>query len=94
MATKPANNWSVELHAGDLHLVDKIENATPEQEKAFKARVNAHVTGVPNDCHKPEFEGETLGSMSWYGGPLAAKGWTLYRCGACGGIHGRTSFMA
>lgn len=94
MATKTANDWSVELHAGDLHLVESIKNATPAQQKAFEAKVFAHVKTPPESCRKPEFEGETLGSLSWYGGAKAAKAWTLYRCGSCGGIHGRLNFMA
>lgn len=93
---KLENNWSVSIKVnGTILLEESIENATQDQEAQFKQRAFQFIKPVKDDdCKMPANGTDVVGSMSWHGGPTAGRSWTLFKCKACGQIHGRLSMMA
>lgn len=90
------NDLAAVIKDGDSVIFEEsIKNATDEQANGFRQRLAQHVSAPKDDtCKAPESEGHPVGNYQRYGGPLAVRSWTLYRCKACGGIHGRLAWMA
>lgn len=91
------NNWAFEL-TGDPDLPEveiTVEDASPDEEKIFKAQVREYVSDPETAaCRQDTSRGPRVGTVSWYGGPLAMRSWGMYKCKACDGIHGRLEIMA